>query len=267
MVKTLQRTSQCQHRHCRPRASSIVVPSIAVETQAEVVPVATPVEALTQVVPVAPTVDAPTEGAVAPAAKKARQYDLAPQQPLQPQPDLQPPLHPQALPASSSSPVALPEPTTTSSPTEPEAKKQKQQDDEEDQDVDLFHPLEPTDPPLLPISDQPPPAALDLEASRSRSRTHCEASETPSIAHPEQSHDLPRQTGQEESSVLVHPADPPQAASRSSSVAKAHGRVHSQLGDSQDLMFWNTMGKHSLVLWLDYTEEATSYHTLDMIQT
>ena len=24
------------------------------------------------------------------------------------------------------------------------------------------------------------------------------------------------------------------------------------------------MGKHNLVLWLDYTEEATTYHTLDM---
>ena len=51
---------------------------------------------------------------------------------------------PPALPASSSSPVALPEPTTTSSPTEPEAKRQKQQDDEADQDVDSFQPLEPT---------------------------------------------------------------------------------------------------------------------------
>ena len=29
-------------------------------------------------------------------------------------------------------------------------------------------------------------------------------------------------------------------------------------------MFWNNMGKHNLVLWLDYTEEATSYHTLDV---
>ena len=29
-------------------------------------------------------------------------------------------------------------------------------------------------------------------------------------------------------------------------------------------MFWNPMGKHNLVLWLDYTEEAPSYHTLDM---
>ena len=29
-------------------------------------------------------------------------------------------------------------------------------------------------------------------------------------------------------------------------------------------MFWKNMGKHNLVLWLDYTEEATTYHTLDM---
>ena len=48
-----------------------------------------------------------------------------------------------------------------------------------------------------------------------------------------------------------------------SDIAKAHGRVHSQLGDNQDFMFWNNMGKHNLVLWLDYTDEATSYHTLD----
>ena len=47
-------------------------------------------------------------------------------------------------------------------------------------------------------------------------------------------------------------------------IAKAYGRVHSQLGDDQDFMFWNNMGKHNLVLWPDYTEEATSYHTLDM---
>ena len=33
---------------------------------------------------------------------------------------------------------------------------------------------------------------------------------------------------------------------------------------NQDFTFWNNMGKHNLVLWLDYTEEATSYHTLDM---
>ena len=29
-------------------------------------------------------------------------------------------------------------------------------------------------------------------------------------------------------------------------------------------MFWKDMGKHNLVLWLDYTDEATTYHTLDM---
>ena len=49
-----------------------------------------------------------------------------------------------------------------------------------------------------------------------------------------------------------------------SDIAKAHGRVHARLGDEQDFLFWQNMGKHNLVLWLDYTEEATTYHTLDM---
>ena len=122
------------------------------EARAEVVPVATPAEAPVQVVPVAPAVDASSEGAVAPASKKARQYNLEPQQPLQPQPHLQPPLQP-----SSSSPAALPEPPTTSSPTEPEAKKQKQQQEEDDEDLamDSFHPLQPTYPPVLPIAETP----------------------------------------------------------------------------------------------------------------
>ena len=48
-----------------------------------------------------------------------------------------------------------------------------------------------------------------------------------------------------------------------SDIAKAHGRVHAQLGDEQDFMFWKNMGKHNLVLWLDCTEEATTHHTLD----
>ena len=48
--------------------------------------------------------------------------------------------------------------------------------------MDLFHPLEPTDPSLLPLADQQASAQLDLEASR-------EASKTPTIAYPEQSHD------------------------------------------------------------------------------
>ena len=80
----------------------------------------------------------------------------------------------------------MPEPTTTSSLTEPEAKKQKQQQDEDDEDLamDSFHPLQPADPPLLPnvpIAEQQPAAAPDLEASRSRSRTHNEVSEAPTI--------------------------------------------------------------------------------------
>ena len=121
------------------------------------------------VVPAATAVDASSEGAVAPASKKARQYDLPPQQPLQPMPHLQPP-----LPASSSSPAALPEPDTTSSPTEPETKKHKLQHEEDDdtQPMDSFHPLQPTDPPVLPLAEHQPVTTADLDASRSRSRTH-----------------------------------------------------------------------------------------------
>ena len=72
----------------RPRAPSIADPGAAVEAPADVVPVATPVEAPVQVVPAAPAIDASSEGAVAPASKKARQYDLQPQQPVQPMPHL-----------------------------------------------------------------------------------------------------------------------------------------------------------------------------------
>ena len=139
----------------RPRACSIADPAAAVEAPVETAPAAapgvpTPVEAPIQVVPATAAIDASSEGAVAPASKKARQYDLSPQQPLQPMPHLQPP-----LPTSSSSPAALPEPDTTSSPTEPEAKKHKQQhtEDDDDQPMDSFHPLQPSDPPVLPLSE------------------------------------------------------------------------------------------------------------------
>ena len=56
---------------------------------------------------------------------------------------------------------------------EPKDKKQ-QQDDYEEHVMDSFHPLEPHDPPLLPLAEKQPIAALDLkldEASRSRRRT------------------------------------------------------------------------------------------------
>ena len=65
----------------------------------------------------------------------------------------------------------------------------------------------------------------------------------------------------------------PPAASRSSSVAptefyseiaQALRRAQAQVGDPQDYDFWNKMRQHNLVLWPDYIEEATSYHTLDM---
>ena len=231
-------------------------------------PVATPVEATVQVAPAAPAVDASSEGAAAPASKKARQYDLSPQQPLEPMPHLQP-----ALPTSSTSPAALPEPTTTSSPTEPEAKKHKQQHEEDDEDLamDSFHPLQPTDPPVLPLSEHQPAAAADLEASRSRSRTHSEVSDTPTINYPDPAPDPKHQSGNEEATLpepSLPPPDPPSLTSSVeptefySDIAKAHGRVHVQL--DQDFMLWKNMGKHNLVLWLDYTEEATTYHTLDM---
>ena len=126
---------------------------------------------------------------------------------------------------------------------------------------------------LLGLRLHQPAAATDLEASRSRSRTHSEVSEAPTIQYPDPASDLPRQSGPEEASLPEPSPPPPDPPSRSSSVAptefysdiaKAHGRVHAQLGDEQDFMFWKNMGKHNLVLWLDYTEEATTYHTLDM---
>ena len=249
----------------RPRADSIADPGVAVEAPADVVPVAPPAEVPVQAGLPVPAAEAPSEGAVAPASKKARQYDLPPQQPLQPMPQLQP-----QLPTSSSSPSALDDSTLP----EPEAKKYKKQEEgEEELDMDTSHPLQPADPPVLPLSEHQPPVAADLEASRSRSRTHSEVSETPTIPYQDQPHDPPRQIGQEEASLPEPPPAPPDPPSRTSSVAptefysdiaKAHGRVHARLGDEQDFLFWQNMGKHNLVLWLDYTEEATTYHTLDM---
>ena len=115
------------------RADSIADPGVAVEAPADVVPVAPP-------------------------SKKARQYDLPPQQPVQPMSQLQ-----SQLPTSSSSPSALDDSTLP----EPEAKKyKKQEEDEEELDMDTSHPLQPTDPPVLPLSEHQPPVAADLEASR-----------------------------------------------------------------------------------------------------
>ena len=69
----------------RPRAPSIADPAAAAEAPVEIALVAapgvsTPVEAPVQAVPATTAVDASSEGAVAPASKKARQYDLQPQQ-------------------------------------------------------------------------------------------------------------------------------------------------------------------------------------------
>ena len=138
----------------------------SLEVPVEVVPDETAVEAPIEVAPAPAAIDAPSEGAV-PAAKRPRQYDL-PQQPWQPIPHLQPPLHPPTIPATSSSPAALPPSHTTASPTEPVDKKQKQQDEDEQDMMNSFHPLEPHDPPLLPLADQQAPAMLHLEASRSQ---------------------------------------------------------------------------------------------------
>ena len=244
---------------------SIADPGVAVEAPADVVPVAPLAEVSVQAGLPVPAVEAPVEDAVAPASKKARQYDLPPQQPLQPMPQLQP-----ELPTSSSSPSALDDSTLP----EPEAKKhKKQEEDDEELAMDTSRPLQPTDPPVLPLSEHQPPVAADLEASRSRSRTHSEVSEAPTIPYQDPPHDPPRQIGQEEASLPEPPSAPPDPPSRTSSVAptefysdiaKAHGRVHARLGDEQDFLFWQNMGKHNLVLWLDYTEEATTYHTLDM---
>ena len=154
----------------------MAAPGAAAEAPAEpapsTAPAETPGEELIWVVPAAPAVDASSEGAVAPASKKTRQYDLPPQEPMLPMPHLQP-----QLPTSSSSPSALEEPSLD----EPDPKKHKQQHDDEDDvlPLDSFQPLQPTDPPVLPLSEHQPAAAADLEASKVRSRTHSEVSEAP----------------------------------------------------------------------------------------
>ena len=65
----------------RPRADSVADPGVDVEAPADVVPVAPPAEVPVQAGLPVPAAEAPSEGAVAPASKKARQYDLPPQQP------------------------------------------------------------------------------------------------------------------------------------------------------------------------------------------
>ena len=228
----------------RPRADSIADPGVAVEAPPDVVPVVPPAEVDVQAGLPVPAVEAPVETTAAPASKKARQYDLPPQQPLQPMPQLQP-----QLPTSSSSPSALDDSTLP----EPEAKKHKKHEDGDDEfDIDAPHPLQPTDPPVLPLSEHQPPVAADLDASRSRSRTHSEVSEAPTIPYQDPPHDPPRQIGQEEASLPEPPPAPPDPPSRTSSVAptefysdiaKAHGRVHAQVGDEQDFLFLAEYGQ------------------------
>ena len=135
----------------RPRASSIADPPAAEEALLRLCLVSLLLRHLLRLCLFRPLLMHPLKVLLS-NGQEARQYDLPPQQPLQPLPHLQPPLHLPALPASSSSPAALPPSPTTSSPTEPEVKKQKQQDEDEDKDMDLFHPLEPHHLLLLQIS-------------------------------------------------------------------------------------------------------------------
>ena len=140
----------------RPRADSLADPGVAVEAPADVVPIAPPAQVVVQAGLPVPAAETPIESAVAPASKKARQYDLPPQQPLQPMPQLQP-----ELPTSSSSPSALDDSTLP----EPEANKhKKQEEDDEELLMDPSHPFQPTDPPVLPLSEHQPPVAADLDA-------------------------------------------------------------------------------------------------------
>ena len=98
----------------------------------------------------------------------------------------------------------------------PEVKEpEEHEEDEEDLPMDSFHPLQPTDPPVLPLSEHQPAAAADLEASRSRSRTHSEVSEAPTIQYPDPAPDPPRQSGQEEASLPEPSLPPPDPPSRS----------------------------------------------------
>ena len=123
---------------------------------------------------------------------------------------------------------------------EPIDKKQQQEDDEENV-TDLLHPLDPHAPTLLPLAEKQSLAPLDLEASRSRCRTHSEVSEAPTVAYPDYTPDVLQQNGQEGSSAQgEQPAAVPAAASRSSSVpptefysdiAHALQRAQAQVGD------------------------------------
>ena len=77
-----------------------------------------------------------------------------------------------------------------------------------------------------------------------------EVSEAPTVAYPDCSPEVPQQNGPEGSSAQWEQSAVPAAASRRSSVAPSE--------------FYSDTAQANLVLWLDYTDEATSYHTLDM---
>ena len=202
MTKILQRTSQCQRSPCCLLADREHLPLLILETLLRhVLPVATPAEAPVQVVPVAPAIDASSEDAVAPASKKARQYNL--------EPHLQPPLQP-----SSSSPAALPEPTTTTLlRLHRRNQRLRNRSSSKRRTMKIWHGFIPSiaanRSSATSLAEQQPAAAPDLEASRSRSRTYSEVSEAPTITYPDPAPDPPRESGHEEPTIPEPSSHPP----------------------------------------------------------
>ena len=161
-----------------------------------------------------------------------------------------------ANPRSTTSVAASPLPLADSTPpVRDNHNKKQQQDNDED----------PHAPPLLPLADKQLSALLELSGSRSRNRTHSDVSEAPAVAYPDYIPDVPQKNGQEGSNHLQllqqHPGVLPLHRIYSD-IAQALNRAQAQVGDQQNFDFWNKMRQHNLVLWLDYTEEATSNHTL-----
>ena len=79
-----------------------------------------------------------------------------------------------------------------------------------------------------------------------------------SLEEPTPQGDLPPPTTSQSRSSSAAPAE------FHSDIAQALHLATANVGDQQDFDYWNKMCQHNLVLWLDYNEEATSYHTLDM---
>ena len=152
-----------------------------------------PVNPPVQVAPV-PAAEAVAVPAAVPEAKRTRQYDLPPQ----------------AISAagSTSTPSVAASiaacivqftfagPTELSPPPGDKHEKKQQQDDDEERMVDPLNPPQPHAPPLPPLEDKQLPASLELSASRSRSRTHSEVYEAPTVAYPDYIPPAPQQSGQ-----------------------------------------------------------------------